>query len=306
MRQREATSKMSSRLRFSIPLPNVEEIPLQALLPLELALVVLTMAAMAVVDGEDTTPLAWALLLLIAISPFVRAGRNPEALAAILSVVLYGGLQLARTILQSQQGQSHFPEIFAGVTCFAMMAWVSRAVAHQVSVIDAAIRHSAILVEELTLRDTVTGAIKRRHAYQLLVEEIERSRRYNHFLSIVIVGVDNWEDILQERGAAGARELLVRLGEILVGCVRTVDRVSRHGDSEFALLLPETSAGGASIVAERIRRRVADETQLNVRAGIAEFPTDAVTSEELVAEANAALQFARAAETNIADRRLLN
>lgn len=293
---------MSSRARrFSISLPG-SGMPLRILLPLQASLLVATMIVIGIVDRGDTVQLAWALLLLITVSSFVRLISGAEGLAGLLAIVVYGGLQLARTI---QQGVNYFPEIFAGVACFAVVAWIGRAVAQRTFSLDSELRRDTVLIEELTLRDTVSGAIRSRHSHQLLVEEVERSRRYNHSLCLMVVGPDGWESVVRERGRATATELLVQVGEILVRCVRNVDMVCRHGESQFALILPETPTDGARIVAERIRQTVAGETQLVVRVGIAEFPTDAVTSDALVSEAEAALQFARTAEAGVVDRRLL-
>ena len=155
------------------------------------------------------------------------------------------------------------------------------------------------------MRDPVTGAIKRGHAHQLLVEEVRRSRRYNHSLSLLITDVDEWDAVLQERGPQGATEVLALLGGTMAKLVRTEDRVAHYGDSRFAIILPETPLAGARVVAERMCQKIAEEAKLTLRVGIAEFPTDATSSEELVSEAEAALQFARTAALRIVDRRVI-
>lgn len=88
--------------------------------------------------------------------------------------------------------------------------------------------------------------------------------------------------------------------------VRSISQVSRHGGSQFAVILLETSLQGDRCVAEKIHQRVAEEMGLILRIGIAEFPADAVAGEELVAEAEAALEFAKTASLRIADRSLIS
>jgi len=167
------------------------------------------------------------------------------------------------------------------------------------------LHHQRILVGELTLRDNVTGAIKWQYARQLLTEEIARSRRYNYSLSLALVGIDDWPSVVERIGREAARALLATAGETLVRSLRNVDRVARYGASEFALLLPSTPLQGAEVAVERACGEVMRRTQLVVRAGIVHFPSGATTNEELMSEAEAALQLARATGLPIASQRLL-
>lgn len=277
-------------------------VPLRFLLTVQVLVILGTAVAMAIADKGETVALALLLIVLVATSSLIRSLPATEALSALFGMAFYGGLQIYRTI----QGGNYFTEAFAGVFCFMVVAWVSRAVAQRLAVIEDEAQRDTMLVEELTSTDPVTGVIKRRHAHQFLVEEIQRSRRYNHSLSLLIVDIDDWQRIARERGPLAATDLLARVAEILSALVRVVDKVSIHGRSEFAIILPETPLAGARRVAEKIYQTLIEETKLTVRVGISEFPTDAVSSEELVTEAEAGLEFAKAAELRIADRSLIS
>ena len=293
---------MQPRPRVGLPLFGAAALPVRFLLGLQSVVLVLAIAGIAIIDGGETAPLAWALIALVAVSPFVRVIVALEALSALFGAALYGGLQIARTI----QGGDYLLEAFAGLLSFAAVAWLGRAIAECLASMEEEAARNAFLVDELTTHDAVTGTIKRRHARELLVEEVLRSRRYNHPLTILIVEVDDWQAIKREVGTEGATKLLALEGEILANLVRSVDKVSRHAAAQFAVIMPETGLQGARYVAEKVCRRMADEAGVTVRIGIAEYPTDGVTSEELAGEAEAALQFARTASIRIADRTLIS
>ncbi len=296
---------------IKVPIPEIflrlpslgsESIPARLAVPVMLIVLLAAAAVMNIIDGEETTQLAWALLLLIAVASFVRVLPAPEAFAAVLSVAVYDGILLVRTI----GGSNRFPAMFAGMACFLIVAWISRTASQRLSLDEDEMLRQSILLDEVTMRDSITGVIKEQHARKLLSEETVRSRRYTHSLALLMVGIDDWEALAGERGPQRATELLVRLAGVLTKSIRNgIDTVSLHDNSGFMVILPETQQEGARSLAERICEQAAEEVGLVVRVGIAEFPTDAATPEDLITEADEALQFARAAELRIADRKLL-
>ncbi|MDP2662213.1 MAG: diguanylate cyclase [Dehalococcoidia bacterium] len=279
-----------------------EVIPARLLVPIMLIVLLAAAAVMNVIDGEDTTQLAWALLLLIAVASFVRVLPASEAIAAVLSVAVYDGILLMRTI----GGSNHSPAIIAGMACFIMVAWVSRTASQRLSLDEDEMLRKSILLEEGATRDSITGVVKEQHARKLLTEETLLSRRYALHLALLMVGIDDWEATVSERGPQKATDLLVRLGDILTKSVRTgIDTVSRYHGSGFMVIMPDTALKGARALAEQICQKALEEVDLVARVGIAEFPADASTPEDLITEAEEAMEFARAAELRIADRKLL-
>lgn len=284
-----------------LPRADAEGIPARLVLAMTFIVLFGAAGAMSVIDSEETAMLAWALLLLIAVSAFVRILPASGAIATVLSVGTYGGIQLMRTI----RGGNYFPQIFTAMACFLIAAWICRAAAQRLQLDEDEVLDKSILLDELTMQDTITGAIKRQHAHKRLAEELQRSRRYAHSLTLLIIGIDDWETIIRDRGAQQGTELLVGLAGIIGKSTRNLDTVSRHDESRFAAILPETPLEGARIVAERICQSTLEEMGVTARVGIAEFPADAVTGDELITEAEEALEFARAAELRIADRKIL-
>ena len=143
--------------------------------------------------------------------------------------------------------------------------------------------------------DPLTGLLNRRAMTEFLDREILRCRRYKHPLSLLLVDLDHFKQVNDSKGHPEGDRLLVGLGELLLREVRTVDLVARYGGDEFCVILPETGAEGARVVARRIVEHVrALGTACSVGlAGLAPEGQDG--AEALVAAADKALYKAKAA-----------
>ena len=147
--------------------------------------------------------------------------------------------------------------------------------------------------------DGLTGIYNRRYFEQRILEEIERSSRYNGSLALIMLDIDGFKKLNDEFGHLLGDEVLRQVSNIFTQHLRKVDVVCRYGGEEFAILVPETSGANATAVAEKIRRIV--ETwhfpgvprPVTVSAGVAEFPTDGRTRDELMKAADAALYAAK-------------
>src|SRR5581483_11500868 len=127
-----------------------------------------------------------------------------------------------------------------------------------------------------------------------------------HKVTLVLIGVDNWDDYVEQHGAAAAGEAQIRLAALVQPIVRPTDRVAVRQPGEIALLLPHTDVRGAQRLVERARQEIRSALDLSVRAGVSEFPDDAVDVEGLVGEASFALAFARQSGLVVASRSLLD
>jgi len=165
-------------------------------------------------------------------------------------------------------------------------------------------RHDTLLIEELT-PTSPTGAMKWQHAQKQLADEITRARRYKYPVTLVLVGLDrvleNADDATIE-AAIRQRSELVRL---LLGRSRASDRISFRSEDELALVLPHTTAKGAVAFLEKNLGEIKVAIGVDPRIGVAEFPSDAGLAEELVTEAESALEFGRASGMRIVSRALL-
>lgn len=259
-------------------------------------------ALLRAMGGSRMAMLGWTLLASIVTASFGRFFPRAGLLVAGVAVIIYAALGVLESI---PAGRNYFTAIFVGALCFVVTGVLASSLQDEVHRLEEELRMQRALIGELTVRDNVSGAIKWQYARQLLTEEIERSRRYNYSLSLALVGIEDWASVVERVGREEAREVLARAGETLVRSLRNVDKVARYGASEFALLLPSTPLGGAEVAVARASAEVMRRTQLLVRAGIAHFPSGATSSQELVAEAEAALRMARAAGLPIASQSLL-
>lgn len=104
--------------------------------------------------------------------------------------------------------------------------------------------------------DVLTGCANRRSFMQQLKQERDRSSRYNFDLCVLSLDIDHFKQINDTHGHAAGDEVLKHFVEIIQSNLRQVDRLGRVGGEEFAVLLPQTSAEGGALMAERIRAAV--------------------------------------------------
>ena len=95
--------------------------------------------------------------------------------------------------------------------------------------------------------------------------------------------------------------MLLKAATLIGETLREIDIAARYGGEEFAIILPETSRTGAAVVADRIRRSVDEEfgsrrggPVVTISGGVATFPDDAATAEQLIRRADEALYRSKA------------
>lgn len=118
-------------------------------------------------------------------------------------------------------------------------------------------RRVAHLLELQAHTDVLTGLANRRHFFEVAEAELERSRRYETPLSLLMLDIDRFKEVNDAHGHRAGDRVLQQLARTCLEVLRSVDVVGRVGGEEFAILLPETSLEGAVEVAERLREAVA-------------------------------------------------
>lgn len=113
-----------------------------------------------------------------------------------------------------------------------------------------------ILLRELSVVDELTGLRNRRYFDRTMSYEMDRVRRYDRNLSLVMIDVDHFKRINDTYGHDVGDSVLKAVARLLEESVRKSDVASRYGGEEFGLVLPETRAVGAYHVAERVRSSV--------------------------------------------------
>ncbi len=140
--------------------------------------------------------------------------------------------------------------------------------------------------------DSLTGLANYRRLVDVLDSEIKRSQRTNRGFAMLFFDLDGLKRINDRHGHMVGSQALCRLADVLYSCCRDIDTPARFGGDEFALVLPETNAEAASLVARRICESVANDgngPKISVSIGIAVYPQDGETIETLLSQADSAL-----------------
>jgi diguanylate cyclase (GGDEF)-like protein len=157
-----------------------------------------------------------------------------------------------------------------------------------------------------TITDSLTGVYNQRYFRKLLKQEIERARRSGETLSLMMIDVDHFKRYNDTWGHEFGNDVLKRVCEALKRTLRETDLLTRYGGDEFAVLLPNTEAGQAHALANRLVEGVAnlepvpfplqdERIALTISIGGACYPTDAQTGESLIQKADQGLYAAKQA-----------
>ncbi len=112
-------------------------------------------------------------------------------------------------------------------------------------------------LEQLSITDQLTGIFNRLKLNQLLNSEIERSKRYNTPLSLLLLDVDHFKGINDNHGHPAGDSVLAEIAELLEQHSRSSDNVGRWGGEEFVVICTETHLDGATQLAESLRAIIA-------------------------------------------------
>ena len=108
-------------------------------------------------------------------------------------------------------------------------------------------------VEEMAIRDTLTGLYNRRYFQQILDYELNRAKRYHQSLSLIFIDLDHFKEINDQFGHSVGDQFLKQISQKLSSLFRTTDLVARYAGDEFVAILPATGGDGAMILAKRIQ-----------------------------------------------------
>ena len=158
-------------------------------------------------------------------------------------------------------------------------------------------------VERQATTDELTGLANFRAFASIVDRELERSRRFDTPLGLVMLDIDDFKLVNDTYGHQQGDEVLAQVAEVLRRLSRDIDAPARYGGEELAVVLPQTDAAGALLLAERMRvavealevPRLRGRGTLSVTAsfGVASVPESALDRGELVAAADAALYSAK-------------
>ena len=177
-----------------------------------------------------------------------------------------------------------------------------RTVANQAAV---AVNHASLLaqLQQQALTDALTGCYNRRSFEMQFDREMLMAKRQHQALSLIMLDLDRFKQLNDSAGHDAGDAALRKLAACFKQELRGVDSAARFGGDEFALILPQASADGAQIVAERLRARIAEIHipgfgTLSASIGIATFPAHGSSRADMVLAADTALYTAKRAGRN--------
>ena len=157
-------------------------------------------------------------------------------------------------------------------------------------------------VEQLAIRDGLTGLYLKRYLLERLSEETSRQLRRKGDLSFLMIDLDKFKQYNDKLGHS-AGDIVLRMVAMLLSefFQQPGDLVCRYGGEEFCVLLPECPKSKAVELAQEIRKKIEEQviilrrekTRVTVSIGVAAFPKDARTKEDLIHKADQALYEAK-------------
>lgn len=203
---------------------------------------------------------------------------------------LVGSLYVAARRVEAFDAESH-----------QVLAEVGTSLA--ISLVDARLNAE---IRRLAVVDELTGLANRRQLVVIGRRELQRAKRYDRPLSVLMIDVDHFKRVNDRYGHPVGDVVLKVLAERCSGAVRDIDLVTRYGGEEFVVLLPECDLAAVHVAAERLRSAVgetpiespAGALEVTVSIGAAVSSPDTVSLDELIESADEALYLAKEAGRN--------
>jgi len=161
-------------------------------------------------------------------------------------------------------------------------------------------------VEALSQTDGLTGLFRRGDFDERLAREVTRAQTFKTTFGLMLLDIDHFKQLNDRYGHQFGDQVLRRVGELLGASVYDTDFVARYGGEEFVVVLPRAEPAGALRKAEAIRQAMEAErfprgfetVRVTVSIGVAHFPRDAQSAEELIGRADAAMYAAKSQGRN--------
>jgi diguanylate cyclase (GGDEF)-like protein/PAS domain S-box-containing protein len=161
-------------------------------------------------------------------------------------------------------------------------------------------------VQRLAVTDPLTNIHNRRHFFEVAHREMERARRYQSPLSLIMIDIDRFKEVNDTHGHLIGDMVLRQIADRLKTQLREIDLLCRYGGEEFVILLPDTALEAAYQVAERLRQAIVEKpiqadgylVQVTTSLGVAFMGDECKQIDDLIRYADQALYQAKSAGRN--------
>ncbi len=168
-------------------------------------------------------------------------------------------------------------------------------------VLKRAIEHTFLLIQarkkkyyqDMSVLDGLTGVYNHRYFYEMLERQVSHLRRFPQVFSLIMIDIDDFKKYNDSKGHLGGDKVLHNAAQLFVNSTRDDDLIFRYGGEEFAIILAQTRQEYAKKVGERIVRAARAKLPVTVSLGLATFPNNAQTKEDLINNADKALYQAK-------------
>ncbi len=156
-------------------------------------------------------------------------------------------------------------------------------------------------LEEMSVRDGLTGVYNRRHLETCLAQEVARAERHDVPLSVLMFDIDHFKNVNDTYGHQAGDDVLKAVAERTQNKLRASDVCGRYGGEEFTVILPNTDLQGAGQMAERLRRVISEapvaarelSVPISVSVGVSTLRHPGTAPELMLKEADVALYRAK-------------
>ncbi|WP_243103604.1 MULTISPECIES: GGDEF domain-containing protein [unclassified Dehalobacter] len=243
---------------------------------------------------------------LVSINPYIIAVFGLAAfiyLPPLTSLVLYSSIYLFFfLVIPYYQPNDYIVEILR-INAFIMnlCAWIFSRMVFKIRLLSLIykkeIETKNIILADLSVRDSMTSLYNHENIFLKLKEEIERAKRIDYPLSIIMMDIDDFKDINDRFGHQYGDNVIIRVAGILGQVCRRTDIIGRYGGDEFVIILPDTVTDEVLFLAERLRSKIAltdfrEGIHITVSGGISELKEE--SPEELIRKADLQLYKAKA------------
>ncbi len=160
----------------------------------------------------------------------------------------------------------------------------------------------------MSITDPLTGLLNRRYLEERLNEELNRSKRYGHPMSFLMIDIDDFKTYNDLNGHQAGDQALQITAHCLKAALRSADVACRYGGEEFGMLLPQTPLNEAGVIAERMRQKVASTDypqgklqplgRVTISIGVSTFGKHVDDADRIIAAADRALYNAKSRGKN--------